>query len=32
MTESSYRWKVYYGTELLHEDSDSYETEDEVYE
>lgn len=32
MTESSYRWKVYYETTLLHEDSDSYETEDEAYE
>lgn len=30
--KTGYRWKVYYGTELLHEDSDSYETEDEAYE
>lgn len=32
MMKTGYRWKVYYETTLLHEDSDSYETEDEAYE
>lgn len=32
MMKDGYRWKVYYETTLLHEDSDNYETEDEAYE
>ena len=29
---TGYKWKVYYETTLLHEDSDSYVSEDEAYE
>ena len=32
MMKDCYRWKVYYETTLLHEDSEEYENEDEAYE